>query len=632
MSYRVLIDGADVYDIHDKKKILIDPKITDKLNDSSSFEFKMPPMNKFLDEFQIHVMKSNIFVLDDNDKYIFAGRPSELTWDFYMNIEVYCEGALSYFNDSVQPKKEIENTTLEAFLKTLVTNHNSQVNKDRQFTVGKVVFASGSTLSSKKLYRTLNRETTFDCLKNMILGAEGGYIFTRYENGTNYIDYYEELTETSNQPARYGVNLQDINTKHIGDNVYTELIVYGTDEDKDDDQEVVYSSNPVKNDSLINNFGQIVRTYDAGSKDIWKDQATMKSLADKRLLKHKNDYLSVEATALDLSDEDLSFDPYKIGQQTYIISSSHGINALYPITQVETNLNKRQRIIKTGTETNDDLTEITKQKTRSSSSDSGNSTIIITPAVTLPASISLEGATTHTTTSENVSISSFGDSAYIRMKYDDGSYGGDVSKYVVISPTTISSGQSVSVRFTLYYDRSTGALRYSSGSNTSSISCTATLKREEDVDGTYIFLYLHNCIGDYREAMGDSWSSKADGYTVVTVKPGLTKRLPIVDLSSDGHTFTGWWNIPAWVGFKYGGATLLADENGYPVKNKNTYYYHSVVDDNGAAYAFNMPDTLYTDANGRWNVKDSSLVGKDNYYDLYARYDTKSDILENAKK
>ena len=134
MIYRVVDGSTDIYgDL--QGTVLLDPSLKLELNAAGSFSFKVPPVHDYYGK--IKALTDTINVYEDDD-LIFTGRPTEIKNDWFNQEEVYCEGALAYFNDSIQRPKEYSVVNLTTFFKDLITNHNSQVSSSRQFTVGNI--------------------------------------------------------------------------------------------------------------------------------------------------------------------------------------------------------------------------------------------------------------------------------------------------------------------------------------------------------------------------------------------------------------------------------------------------------------------------------------------------------------
>ena len=112
MIYRVIMDGNDILNFQEKPYILLNPNLEIELNTAGSFDFTMPPCHTFYDD--IHPITSTIEVYEDED-LLWFGRPMEIKTDFLKNKQVYCEGALSFFNDTVQRPHEYDSIYVHEF-------------------------------------------------------------------------------------------------------------------------------------------------------------------------------------------------------------------------------------------------------------------------------------------------------------------------------------------------------------------------------------------------------------------------------------------------------------------------------------------------------------------------------------
>ncbi len=375
MIYRVEVDGVDIYDLSVQSKLLLSPKVTDELNSGSSFDFAMPPMHQSYD--LIVPMKSTVKVFEDND-LIFIGRPSEYKIDFWKNKTWHCEGPLAYFNDTLQMPWESDSTNVRDFLTRLINNHNEHVESNRQFVVGNV-----DVNTDKTLYRKLNYETTWTAITNMLLNAEGGYIFIRHENGVNYIDYLTEMPYTTNQPIKFGMNLLDFTRNFNVDDIVSVLYPFGRkdtskseakdggwdeddDEEDDEDDETeddniidISSVNDgkiwIKNDTLFNEYGWIAATQ------TWSDLHTPEAVKEKAiewLADKQYDHLVIEAKASELHQLNSNYTKFKVGQSIQIISEPHDLNKEFPLTKIEIELDSAEKTITLGTVKHRTLTEI----------------------------------------------------------------------------------------------------------------------------------------------------------------------------------------------------------------------------------------------------------------------------------
>jgi len=376
MIYTVKLNGTDMYSLETKEKLLINPKVSEQINVSASFDFTLPPMHQQYDN--IKPLRGTINVYEDGD-LIFTGRPVDYKTDFWKNKTWHCEGPLAYLNDTIQEPWESDSTNTEEFLRHIIGNHNDQVAADRRLTVGRVTVNVG-----KKLYRKLNYESTWNCVNNMLLNAEGGYIFIRHENGTNYIDYLAEMPYSTNQTIKFGMNLLDFSTNFSADDIVTVLYPFGRkdtskseakdggwDEDEEDwdedDKEEEEDDNVIdissvnggkkylKHQELFDEYGWIAATQ------TWSDKHTPQDVKDKGeewLADKQYDRMIIEVKASELHQLNENYQQFKVGQSVHIISEPHGLDKEFPLTKIEIELDSAEKTITLGTDKHRTLTEI----------------------------------------------------------------------------------------------------------------------------------------------------------------------------------------------------------------------------------------------------------------------------------
>jgi hypothetical protein len=184
--YRVLCDGLPIYDLRDENLVLIDPKLDLEVNKAGAFSFKMPPQHP---QYELpQKMLSCIQVFQDEEE-VFNGRITECKIDFYNRKHFTCEGQLAYLNDSIQRPAEYHDMTVRGYLESLITSHNEQVKKDRQFKVGIVTV----TDNNDSLYRYTNYNSTMKEIKEDLVDDLGGYLRVRNVNGTAYLSLFCEI-------------------------------------------------------------------------------------------------------------------------------------------------------------------------------------------------------------------------------------------------------------------------------------------------------------------------------------------------------------------------------------------------------------------------------------------------------
>ena len=330
--YIVKIDNEKVFDPRIDELTLIEPVVELEENNAGSFSFIIYSTHPFYDK--IKRRKSIVTVYEDSD-IIFQGMVYELEEDFYKNKRVYCEGELSYLNDSVQRPAEYHDMTVRGLLETYINNHNAQVEQEKQFKLGMVTVND----SNNSIFCFTNMETTIECIKEDLIDDYGGIIRVRYENGDKYIDYItEKEVNTNDHVIRLGENLIDYKSNINSLNIATAIIPLGSKLDSSpiesldmrlDIKSVNNGLDYVYDPVAVNTFGWIYKTV------IWdnvNDTSILKNKGEKYLSDIQFDKLVIEIKAVELS--------LRLSEQIRIVSKPHGLKDKYfRLTKQTINLN-----------------------------------------------------------------------------------------------------------------------------------------------------------------------------------------------------------------------------------------------------------------------------------------------------
>ncbi|MBR0380330.1 MAG: phage tail protein [Mogibacterium sp.] len=352
MIYRVILDGNDILNFQEREYVLLNPMINMELNTAGAFEFSMPPSHAFYDS--INPITSTIEVYED-ESLLWFGRPMEIKKDFFNNRQVYCEGALAFFNDSVQRLHEYDSISLHTFFRTVISGHNSQVAQDRRFTVGRI------TVTDKSVYRKLNYDSTFDCLKRQCLDAEGGYFFVRRENGVNYIDWLSDMPYSCNQPVEFGLNLLDLTSDFNGTTIATSVIPLGDADEETGNPLTVSSVNGGRDyidSQAVSLYGRITRAVQFSGV---KNANTLYADGLEYLQSAQFDDLIIECTAAELHSQNENYEPFRVGQKIRCKSNPHLLDRMFPLVKMSLNLDTAAKQITLGTQARQSLTKITKE-------------------------------------------------------------------------------------------------------------------------------------------------------------------------------------------------------------------------------------------------------------------------------
>ena len=352
MIYRVLMDGNDILNYQEKPYILVSPTLTTELNTAGSFEFTMPPAHALYDA--VKPLASTIVVYED-ETLLWYGRPVEIRTDFYKQKTIYCEGALAFFNDSVQRLREYERISLHAFFRTIIENHNAQVNPDRQFTVGVI------TVADKTVYRKLNYDSTFNVLKRQCINAEGGYLFLRREDGVNYIDWYAEMPYDNNQPVEFGLNMLDLSRVFDGSGIATCVIPLG--------EEVAETGEPLTVAS-VNNGSDLIESEAVADYGYITKAVSFSGVSHPDTLYEDGveylestqfDNMTIECTAAELHWQNGNYGLFQLGQKIHCRSIPHLLDRYFDLLRITLRLDTAEKQITLGSSKKQTLTEITKE-------------------------------------------------------------------------------------------------------------------------------------------------------------------------------------------------------------------------------------------------------------------------------
>lgn len=352
MIYRVIMDGNDILDYEDKDHVLLSPQLNTELNTAGAFEFTMPPEHALYGSVQ--PLLSTIEVYEDEDM-IWFGRPVEIKTDFWKQRLVYCEGALAFFNDSVQRPHEYDSISLHTFFRTVIANHNAQVAASRRFTVGQI------TVTDKSVYRKLRYESTFDVLKRQCLNAEGGYLFVRRIDGVNYIDWLAEMPYSCNQPVEFGLNLLDITSGFDGSSIATCVVPLG-DTDSETGEELTVASVNGGSDTIeseaVSVYGRITKAVTFSGV---KEAATLYRDGVEYLQNTQFNNLVIECSAAELHSQNANFEQFRVGQMIRCHSIPHLVDREFPLTKLSLRLDTAAKQITLGNLARQSLTRIYKE-------------------------------------------------------------------------------------------------------------------------------------------------------------------------------------------------------------------------------------------------------------------------------
>lgn len=228
-------DKRRIYAPNSRTALVLSPKLTREVNKGGSLSFTMTRDHEQYESLQ---KMSTCITVEQDDKEIWRGRVLSHEADWYNRRVIYCEGALSYFNDSAITPFNYEGK-LAQFLQHLIDAHNQQCGsmKMKRFELGTVTAALGDLVvhyGDRDSYGVgEDYGSTWDIIDKMVLKVYGGYAYCTYNPATgnnvfNYCDQAFEADRLVNQTIEYGVNLLDFTEKTDTNSLFTRVYPMGS--------------------------------------------------------------------------------------------------------------------------------------------------------------------------------------------------------------------------------------------------------------------------------------------------------------------------------------------------------------------------------------------------------------------
>lgn len=314
--------------------IVADPTMTEEVNAHGSLSFLLPPDNPRYNS--LRKLKTIVTVMDD-DGLAWRGRVVNETQTLKRLKKVYCEGELAFLCDSIV-RPYVHRGSVSSLFSYLITNHNSQVDTSRQFTVGNVTVEDANEYIVRSISSPLN---TWAAVKQWLLDKLGGYIFLRHQGSVTYIDYLAQMPQRETQMIEWGKNIVDISEAITAESVITCLIPYGAqfaDDDpahEDEPQSGAWDGNRltiksvnggldyIENQTGIDIYGRV------WGSNTWDDVTIASNLKTKGTAYLQNQIraaCTITVSAVDLHMVERDVPALHIGDEVPVKSSVHGIN------------------------------------------------------------------------------------------------------------------------------------------------------------------------------------------------------------------------------------------------------------------------------------------------------------------
>lgn len=331
-------DSKKIYDPRIEKLQLEEAELSQAKNKAGTLKFIIPTDHEYAD-LAITPGVTRVTVKED-DETLFKGRIIKNNPDFWGDTEHTAEGDLAYLNDTIVRPYEFSGSPREYFT-FLITQHNAQVEKERQFVVGNV------TLSDPNDYvvrSNIHYPSTWEELQEKLLDKMDCFLVERWENGVTYLDCLAEIRENNEQTAKYGENVIDIDqVKEIDSGFATAVIPLGKKQEAEDGGEEKYltiesvnsGKDYVQDDDAVSKYGLVLKTIE--HEDV--------TLPENLLRKGKEDLKealksveSITVTAADLSGTGVKVESFRFMKNVRCISVRHKLDFRSPIVTLDRNL------------------------------------------------------------------------------------------------------------------------------------------------------------------------------------------------------------------------------------------------------------------------------------------------------
>lgn len=366
--YRINYDAFLLHDLQVPSEhgyFLINPILKEEVNKVAELEFEINSTHPNFLKLE-HLVPS--IELKKNSKTIFKGRIKREQQNMDKTKQVICESILAFLFDSVVRPYTFQGSPEDLF-KFFVENHNSQVDVDKQFKIGKI---TGANLDPNEYINRSNTNytNTYDEIQDKLLSI-GGYFYVRYEDDGNYLDWVNDFTDgvgqiISLQVIEFGNNLKDITVENDASNTYSVVIPLGAEVENEDGTKSRLTIESVNdgldyliNEDALNKYGWIVAPIE---KTTWNDVTLPENLKTKgqELLDQQGIMLksTLELNAIDLNVTDEAIDSFEMYQYIRVQSTPHGISKVFLLTKKDTPITKLDNMTITLGETKDTLTGI----------------------------------------------------------------------------------------------------------------------------------------------------------------------------------------------------------------------------------------------------------------------------------
>ena len=317
---KVYADDTLVYDSRLDDYRLLGLTVDVGVNIGGTANILLPPGHPASDAFTHY---KTVVTIERDDVLLFRGRSLYPQDDFYRRRTVVCEGERCFLRDGVM-RPYLYQDGPAAIFADVIGLYNAQVEPFKQFVVGTV------TVTDPNNYIRLESteaEQTADTIDKLVKRCGGYIVFTTNAEGQRVINWYAELDYASSQVIEFGSNLLDFARSGANTDLATVIIPYGA-KDETTGERVTIASVTEGGVDFIQDYDAVALRGVIARPVYWDDvtdPANLLAKAQQYLAKSKLMVMSLELTAVDLSDMDQDIDTFMVGDTVTVRSKPHGI-------------------------------------------------------------------------------------------------------------------------------------------------------------------------------------------------------------------------------------------------------------------------------------------------------------------
>ena len=330
--FRIYCDGSLIYHSNLESLKIFDPSLELEQNKTGSFVFTVYPDHPRYS--LIKRMKSIIEVYQD-EYLLFRGRvlDEEVGWNNEKTFS--CEGELAFLLDTIQRPYDFTGS-IPDFLGMLLSNHNAQVDAEKQYSLGNVTVTDPNDYIVRSDIDYVN---TWDVITKKLIDMLGGFLQVRHVGSVAYLDYLKESTLLAPQKITFGTNLLDLKRTRKGEEIATAIIPLGAKLQDTDTRLTIASVNGgvdyLVDEDAAKELGIIYKVV------IFDDvtvPSNLKAKGEAHLSDSVKQWETIELTAADLATVDRNITSFHIGTMVDVVSVPHGLNQRFMVTKLSLKL------------------------------------------------------------------------------------------------------------------------------------------------------------------------------------------------------------------------------------------------------------------------------------------------------